>query len=303
MQLSYEIVDPRAPELAAFVFRHNRLTPQRVRCLHSDAGLTLEEHERELLGLPSEESLFVTARAAGVLVGVSGAEYDLGLARAWVRAPLLEASIAPAVRHELMQRLMQALPSVERFDAFVYVDDDELNAYFGGLGWERASMYHGMATPEALAPPAPAANQVFDALPIDHHSATRLHAQLFPASYLPPDKMVASLDGDHRLFVTRDDAGHVTGYLYARHRRAEHDGYVDYLGVAEPARRRGLGRALLATAMHWLLGERAVTRVELTVQGTRAPALGLYRQLGFEQRVAGVHWIGRRSAAAAPGAR
>jgi RimJ/RimL family protein N-acetyltransferase len=54
------------------------------------------------------------------------------------------------------------------------------------------------------------------------------------------------------------------------------------LMVAARARRQGVGSALIEEAMIWARG-RGVVRLELTVFPHNAPAIALYRKLGFQQ--------------------
>jgi ribosomal protein S18 acetylase RimI-like enzyme len=114
-----------------------------------------------------------------------------------------------------------------------------------------------------------------------------LHDRLFPATYLHGDALPASLDTDHQLFAAVA-GGRLGGYVYVQHRRDEHEGYVDYLGVAEHARGQGLGRALLLHALQWALVDRGLPCVHLTVRHDSAPALGLYRSAGFREVAAGL---------------
>jgi ribosomal protein S18 acetylase RimI-like enzyme len=60
-------------------------------------------------------------------------------------------------------------------------------------------------------------------------------------------------------------------------------GFVDLVVVDPDARGRGLGEVLMLAAMR-RLAERGVTTFELGVAGGNAPAVGLYRKLGFVER-------------------
>jgi ribosomal protein S18 acetylase RimI-like enzyme len=60
-------------------------------------------------------------------------------------------------------------------------------------------------------------------------------------------------------------------------------GFVDLVVVDPDARGRGLGEVLMLAAMR-RLAERGVTSFELGVAGGNAPAVGLYRKLGFVER-------------------
>ncbi|WP_294054033.1 GNAT family acetyltransferase [Sphingomonas sp.] len=62
-----------------------------------------------------------------------------------------------------------------------------------------------------------------------------------------------------------------------------HRGWVYYLAVADAARRRGLGRALMAAAEAWLR-ERGAPKLQLMVREDNEAALGFYEALGLERQ-------------------
>ena len=59
-----------------------------------------------------------------------------------------------------------------------------------------------------------------------------------------------------------------------------HRGWVYYLAVAEPERRRGVGRALMAACEDWVR-ERGVPKIQLMVRDTNAAATAFYERLGY----------------------
>ncbi len=82
-----------------------------------------------------------------------------------------------------------------------------------------------------------------------------------------------------RLVTERD--GVVIGYV-AVERQPDGEGYVDFLGVAEQARRAGLGSELVRAGVHALRGL-GCRRISLTVRSTNDAARSLYADLGFVQ--------------------
>ena len=279
------------PAWGSFVAQHNRRADGRVRCLHSEQGDSADSHAAELRSLPADEAVFAVAEADdGRPLGWIGAEVDGAAGRAWLRGPLTAEGDA-ALAQALVAHLLQALPAVRRFDAFPQTDDSTLVQPCREAGFTGLAVYHVMradtgadavpdTVPDAAIQPLQAGAAVLPEL-------LALHDRLFPATYLRGDALPASLDGDHQLFAVQH-AGRLGGYVYVQHRRAEHEGYIDYLGVAEAARGRGLGRALLTHALHWALRERGLPCVHLTVRQDSAPALGLYRAVGFAEVAAGL---------------
>jgi ribosomal protein S18 acetylase RimI-like enzyme len=60
-----------------------------------------------------------------------------------------------------------------------------------------------------------------------------------------------------------------------------HRGWVYYLAVREDARRRGLGREMMAAAETWLRAH-DVEKVQLMVRDTNQAVRGFYEALGYE---------------------
>jgi len=96
-------------------------------------------------------------------------------------------------------------------------------------------------------------------------------------------KMRRLLDAprDHLLVAEHDGA--VVGEVSFRAgptRRTHHQGLLG-LSVAAAWRRRGVGRALMTTLIEWCREHTDIERVCLWVFSNNAPALALYRSLGF----------------------
>lgn len=280
------------PLLADFIHHHNRRAEGGPRCLHAEQGPDAQAHARELAALPPDEGLFILAEMSptGPPLGMIGAEFDASLRRAWLRGPLV-APDTPGLPPLLIDAALGALPQIDCFDAFPAVGEDALIAAYRAAGFEQR-LQHVMrldTLPSRVGTPDPRVT-ITDALAGDPWLETlpALHDELFPGSYLAGAAIAGTLDDDHRLFVAREQ-DRLAGYLYIQHKLHEPEGYVDFIGVHEAARGRGIGRALLARAAVWALQERQLPCVHLTVRQDRAPALGLYESLGFREVTAGLH--------------
>lgn len=291
--------------LGAFVFRHNRTADGRVRCLHGDQGDDEAGHVAELAGLRAGEAAFWRASGAdGRTLGVVGCEIDVVQRRVWLRGPWTAPGCPASLDATLLHALEQALPDVERLDAFPGEDDEPLAALYGGAGYRRMDVHRVMqASLGTAATPTEADARIRPAQPEDLRHWLPLHHGLFPGSYLSDDDIAATVgDGSHRVLTAWVD-GRAAGYLVATDDTTADELYVDYLGVDPAFRCRGLGRALLRDALRWgtVQGRR---RAALTVRQDRGEALSLYLQCGFRQTRAGVHWRmdrGQTAPSARPG--
>jgi ribosomal protein S18 acetylase RimI-like enzyme len=110
----------------------------------------------------------------------------------------------------------------------------------------------------------------------------QLHAQLFPRTYASADQIVSTRT-DHAKVLVVADQEQLLGYVVGKVDLEAGSGYTDYIGVAEPARRGGIGQQLLAAILHWMFSFDAVQHCDLTVTITNAGALRLYESTGFKR--------------------
>lgn len=110
-----------------------------------------------------------------------------------------------------------------------------------------------------------------------------LEASTFATDAWSRDAMAAELASPHTVYLVAigaDDA--VIGYAGLLAPSASHDADIQTIAVAPPARRRGLGRALMRRLMD-AARDRGATAVFLEVRADNPGAQALYRSLGFEE--------------------
>lgn len=114
----------------------------------------------------------------------------------------------------------------------------------------------------------------------DAPTIIELEDAAFPYVALTPQAVAGMLDGGQELWLLEDSAtARVAGYLRLR-RQPPATGYVAILAVHPHYQRRGLGEAMLRWALAWFRGQ-GLRRASLTVSTDNAPAIALYRKLGF----------------------
>jgi ribosomal protein S18 acetylase RimI-like enzyme len=284
------------PRLGAFTFRHNRLADGRVRCLHGDQGHDEADYVRELAGLPCESAAFWRISGeGGQPLGVIGCEFDVVQARAWLRGPWTEPGPrAASMAGALLRALEAALPNIQRFDAFPSQGEEALNTLYRDAGYRQMAVHRVMqAALQGSANSAPAAVAadpvITPAVPTDVALWLALHHALFPGAYLTDSDIEAALGDERRLVLTGWLDGRRAGYLIANDEPALDEIYIDFIGVEPACRGKGVGRSLLLEALRWGRA-RSRRNAALTVRQDREDALSLYRQCGFSQLSAGVHW-------------
>jgi ribosomal protein S18 acetylase RimI-like enzyme len=282
------------PQIASLIVVQSE-RPER-RCIHSDPRSGVDDALAELEQLEDiDELIFVIALDQGRLVGCAGAEFDLGLRRAWLRGPFTEAedeTAWSAQAGELLRALEAKLPAmIKILDGFLdlaHVWGQRVYQTSGYRQVRKVHVYQAKAGERPAEAPAIASCGVMQA----EHAArvAELHRKLFPNTYLTAEAILAGAAGEgnenRRLYVFVED-GQALGYVYGRENLGE--GVVDFLGVDEGARRRGIGRALLTTILRWIFDERGLETASLTVHDELVNARALYEQAGFCLLYTGVH--------------
>lgn len=85
------------------------------------------------------------------------------------------------------------------------------------------------------------------------------------------------------LFLVLEVDGAVAGTVMAGYEG--HRGWINYLAVDPTARRRGLGRSLMAEAER-LLRARGCPKINLQIRRENQPAIAFYQRLGFTEDAA-----------------
>jgi len=280
---------PEWPAIAEFIFDCNRRPGGGVHCLHAANGVNVASHAAELAALSPAEAAFWVIRKGAQRVGIVGCEFDPALERAWVRGPLvIDHHLLEDVLHTVGPTIESALPEIKQFDAFPAADDATLNAWYAAAGYAPLQLHTVMRAEigSLLDDPTTVRRATASDLP----AVSNLHQHLFPSAYIgDADFERATGDVDCALLVASgNDAGPV-GYLYVQDAPSEEEAYVDYLGVTESHRGRGLGRALLDAAANWG-AQHGRRHLALTVREDRSTALSLYRHAGFVEVSSGRHW-------------
>ena len=111
--------------------------------------------------------------------------------------------------------------------------------------------------------------------------AMALHDAIFPGTHSTGEDLFGIASDRHDRYVARLD-GEIVGYVATE---LLHDGslYVTDLGVSAACRGRGIGRALVATAI--LARSGVATHAHLTVRVSNTAARWLYGSLGFVEDV------------------
>jgi GNAT superfamily N-acetyltransferase len=227
---------------------------------------------------------FQLAYDAGQLVGVFGVDADPEISRAWLYGPLVEHEDWHSVADELYAASLKAIPDgISEQDLFCDSKNSNLAAFTERHGFPARSE-NAVVTLERVDYKKPVFHEsqfsIIDYLPEFFEPFERCHTLLFPTTYFTARQITEKLDSTHRLLLGLEN-GLMKGYHFCKVETDACSGYIDFIGVDESIRGRGLGATLLASGIDWMLSFPEVDTISLTVNANNVPALKLYDNFGF----------------------
>jgi ribosomal protein S18 acetylase RimI-like enzyme len=272
-------LDSDLERVAAFIARLNA---------NPEHHITFFENEEEVVarylqGLsPHPREGFRLARVGDRLVGVLGAEYELEIGRTWLHGPLVDTADWHAVADLLYGAVAALLPEgIEEQD----VACDSRNPYLPPFAKRQgfAPYKETLAMNIGRGQPVPEVEgRVRELDPSFGASVAELHDRTFPGTYYT-GKQITEMRGETKQVFVVGDAGRADGYLFVEAEPENRSAFLHFVGVDESARRRGLGRALMSTAVRWAFSFPTVDVASLTVDIINPNALAWYERLGFRR--------------------
>lgn len=116
-------------------------------------------------------------------------------------------------------------------------------------------------------------------------SLDKLHNRLFPNTYYTTQEMIDLDKEANKIFIIPNTTTQVAAYILAN-LEAE-GGYIHFVGTQETERKKGYATALMQNAINWLINEKQVKEIFLTVTESNN-AKFLYKKLGFQLKYTGV---------------
>jgi ribosomal protein S18 acetylase RimI-like enzyme len=263
------LVDPARDDLAAiagFIGARNGDDAHHIGYLGEDA-----DDVAGTLGDLNEGAVFALAREDdGELVGVLGVDWDVAVGRAWLYGPYgrccdeMYAALSPRIPPGVARELYCAAGNALVVDF----------AGRHGFGRNSRSVVYELSRERAEALPPAVATALTPEL-ADQFCA--LYEEIFPgASH--KSHIVA---GRTRSPLTVVEDGRLLGFVTLRLTPEYGNGELEYIGVAEAARGRGLGRRLLTAAVQEAFRDPRMRSLCLNTSMANAVGQRLYESVGF----------------------
>jgi len=277
-----EALSADSPEIAALVVELSQSAE--AHCLHSWAGETAVEVAQGLEEIREKDELsYMIALREGALIGGVGCEFDRDLGRGWLLGPHVSADWSE-VASRCYRALRGVLPGViKEFSVLLNQENERARDFYQAQGFkEKAERHHEYQMDLRRGDPSGSAPKLERLLASQRASFFEAFDLLFPSPYFTHERLL-ELQGDtHEIFVM-GDGDHVEGFCVACLQQGISRGEIQFLGVREGGRRRGLGRQLLQSGISWLR-EVGAGEAGLGVTDRNKGARSLYTQVGFEMK-------------------
>ena len=237
-------------------------------------------HTLQALDPPLTEG-FMLVEQHGVLIGVLGTEIDAEISRAWLYGPLIDHPDWHALADALYEAVRVIIPTtIQEHELFCDLRNVNCQQFAARHGFEARSENMIFKLPRArLAGIPPAAASGWD--PRYWEPFRALHHTVFPNTYYTAQQVIDLQDTHTRLLIAAqgDD---LQGYLFGKVDVDAGEGYIDFIAVDPRWRGKGIGRMLLAAAVHWMFSFPSVQHIDLVVVSSNTAAVRLYESFGFE---------------------
>jgi len=245
-------------------------------------GETREEIEADFSTVQSPEGYsYIAISDQGKVIGFFGIEIDLELGRSWLLGPLVEEQDWDAIAGKLYEAITTDLPPE--------ISDQEL--YFHGqnirlekFAQRHAFTYHAQGAVLILDVNQRQTRNAAGIIEFDERYLTQLvtlHNDLFPNTYYSAEQLQKLDKEEDKCLLICQKNWSLVGYIFVQLRPASQDVYIDFLGVDQEHRRRGIAQDLVAQAVDWAVQRPYVETISLTVNGDNEAAINLYQSMGF----------------------
>lgn len=222
----------------------------------------------------------VVARRDGELIGFLGFEADVDLDRAWIYGPLVSDSRWDDLADTLWKGLEALVPfPVTQLEMFFNTANHNVAQFGRRHGFEGYKDVHILRF-DGFPLPVPS-DDVGDVTEDLHDGFAAMHDAIFPNTYWSGRQIIERLNENRRCFVVTE-AARLVGYAYVEVEPRFGEGNIEFLGVHESRRGRGIGTKLISAAVAWMFSFEHMTETWLVVDDDNIPARRLYEGLGWK---------------------
>lgn len=233
----------------------------------------------EFSDLPAGES-FAVIHENGTIIGVLGADVDLGDGTAELWGPFVKEGQPVELALELWEDLTTRLgDKVHTYHGFYNEQNTLARNFMCRVGACKGSQHLIMHSTKQSG--VRIDSRVYELSPERHAPFIKLHYEAFPETYMSGLDILKRLDHEHKVFAVESEAG-IKGYAYVKGKPTYNEGTIEFIAVDPAERQQGIGTALTKTALAFLQDELGIQTVSMTVDAGHEQAIRLYGRAGFE---------------------
>lgn len=264
-------------DLSKFIGSINKHPEKNIGYLGEET-IEIEESLREDFTEEDMEKAFILAYEDNELVGVLGIDIDEEKGVGEALGPFIESDNYKGMEMELFIEINKVLsPSIKRINMYFHKDNKmcrELSEKL--LGEYLKDIYYMSLHKEKF---KEIANEEGKELrEEDYNDFIKLHKDIFKDSYYNGKDIINRLNKNRKIFVLKDEV--LRGYIYVEYKEKFKEGTVEFIGVKEELRGKGIGKKLLSLGVNWLFSKKNLESIKLTTSIDNK-AFYLYKSLGF----------------------
>lgn len=109
----------------------------------------------------------------------------------------------------------------------------------------------------------------------------QLHDDTFPETYYNGAQIIERINPHRKVFIHAWN-NELIGYIYVEVEPEFGEASIEFFSVKAAERSKGLGAALLKTAVSWIFTFKEIHAIRLCVDSSNKKAISLYRKVGFQ---------------------
>ncbi|OZU88976.1 hypothetical protein CIL03_08120 [Virgibacillus indicus] len=264
---------------ANFISRLNQKKTHHIGFCGTDIQEISKSIQEDLEDITYKDS-FIGATVNGELVGLIGADVDLGDGSAEVWGPFVDESQAVDVALKMWEKLLELLPgAVKHFILFPNLENKLVSSFAEILQFEQQTDQIILSITESQALTYDGQHE--ELMEADHKLFKSLHDIAFPDTYYDGQEIIERINDTQKVFVMKD-SGRLAGYVYAEADPEFGDASIEFIAVDPLMRGGGYGRKLLTAAVKWLFSFGSINTITLCVADDNPGAIKLYQSAGFQ---------------------
>ncbi|MCD5323375.1 MULTISPECIES: GNAT family N-acetyltransferase [Pontibacillus] len=229
-------------------------------------------------------SSFSVCYESGHIVGAMGVDANLDDGSGEVWGPFVRQEADDELAETLWGDLLAKLPSsITSFSFMIHKQNKEAKTFLSRVGARKQHHHLVLQTTLAQQQDEETIASLSSYTPSDFELFKALHDTIFPHTYFSAQTIVNRLNEHHKLLFVKNGSGNLKGYVYIEANPDHREGSIEYIGVSEAYRRKGVGHQLLTAVLEHLFSYKEIQEISICVSKENEGAIALYKRAGFKE--------------------